>query len=154
MIRATTRRGRIEAVRRELRRLFSDPQAKGYRQLRERFGEELCLIVQSEYLRKAKGYTDDAGIRWEPTQRYRTTRQPMLIKTMALFDHIQSRLLPNGQISIYVDPKIDYAGYLHNGTRNMPARPFWPKNIPVRWINRALLAILPDLQRYLQDAVT
>jgi hypothetical protein len=142
--RAETKRGLREAARRWMRDLVTEQQRPDVREFLEGVATDLIDIIKSEYARKALGGTDDAGIKWEPTQKFPENKY-MMIVTGDLLNSFKFRFTPKG-FTIYTD--IDYAKYA------LGKRPAWPKGpFPVRWVNRLLETITPRLKKYIEKRI-
>lgn len=144
------------------------------RSLQLRIGLVLMSKIRQAFVTKARGGTDEAGIRWAPLLP-RTVRRrrgggrggvEILRDTGRLLNSLTAGVdapAPEGRLDVapgrvIVGSKVPYAPVHHFGSvkRNIPARPFWPLNgkLPKGWtaamaaaLKRGLVAVLVDLLR-------
>lgn len=148
-------RADLRRLLRRLPRLLSgdEPDSHGVvRGVQLRLGVALLSKVQQAYREKARGQRGDDGIQWKPLKPSTMARRrgkgiggvEILVDTARLVrsfspgvddrpSHAPDQVFEMTTGQVVVGTNVKYAVYHHRGTKHVPARPFWPAQLPRRW---------------------
>lgn len=120
--------------------------------LYKRVGMVALSYIKQAFIEKAAGGTDEAGMSWAPLK----SRQGEILRDTGILLNSFSpgdpgNILDPGGGIIKVGSNVPYAGYQHEGTETIPARPLWPP--ADRWPSRWRLGLLKEIERGLERLV-
>ena len=114
------------------------------RQIQLAMGTQALSLVKDAFVTKSQGGIDETGAKWKPlaasTQKKRRkgTAQalPQILRDSGrLFNSFSPALAVRTEPGhVFVGTNVAYAGWQHDGTATIPARPLWPA--PATWPQR------------------
>lgn len=116
------------------------------RRIYERAADRLLDRIRTDYLIKANGGRDAAGIRWEDTRARQLTGEMMMFRTGTLFASLRVEPTARGLLIHVNEDQCPYARFA------LSSRPAWPPDgrIPDEWWRIVTDEILKGLKRLIR----